>query len=358
MIVYVSPSEKNGGILQFSTSITRETKALKECKLFLPNVVDKKLFGDIAENVVTYSKVKTFRNNHKGITDIAKKIISLSPKTVIFLEDSILMQQINLILHKNGIKTAMVIHDIKHHPYRKMGAREIIVDIFRRKMMRKTIKKCHRIILLSNNSEQAFKDEYKSSNTVVFKLPAHVPNATDIIPTELDDISEKFFLFFGRIDEYKGIGQMCSAYSKLSEEVKSKTPVVIAGKGYLSDMEKSLIEAEPHIHLISRFIDDGEMIYLFKNAKAVLLPYIEASQSGVLPISYKFGVPVIVSNLNGLTENVSVNKTGYVFDDVEELTKILCEFDESNFLKEEIYDFCENNFSWKNNLEKLIKILE
>ena len=358
MIVYVSPAEMNGGILQFSTSITRETRKLRECKLFLPNVVDSKLFEDISEDVVTYKKVKTLKKNDKGIYDIAKQIMSFSPSTVIFLEDSILMQQINEILYKAGINTAVVIHDIQHHPYRNMSARKIAVDLIRRIMTRRTIKMCTRIILLSKNSEEAFRNEYKSDNSVVFRLPAHVPNAQPEAPTELGDDINQFFLFFGRIDEYKGINRLCSAYSALPEEVKRASKLVIAGKGNLSDEEQGLIKADSNIHLISRFIEDSEMVWLFQNSKAVIMPYIEASQSGVLPIAYKFGKPVIVSNLQGLTENLSIDKTGCVFDTVDELKEILCQFDKDNFSEQEILDFYQTNYSWESNLENLLGVFQ
>ena len=65
MVVYVSPAELNGGILQFSTSIARETRTLTECRLFLPNVVEECLYRDIADSVVPYVKVKTLKGNRK-----------------------------------------------------------------------------------------------------------------------------------------------------------------------------------------------------------------------------------------------------------------------------------------------------
>lgn len=355
MIIYVTPAEFNGGILQFSTTILRETKAIKECKLFLPEVVNKQLYEDIFYDVVVYNKVKTLQNNDSRIHTVALQIMSYSPELVVFLEDSILMQQLNEILHKNKIKTAMVIHDIHHHPYRKMGIRQIMVDIIRRHMTKKTIKHCTRIILLSKNSEEVFRNEYHSKNTVVFRLPAHVPEVPSGIPKELTNLTDEFFLFFGRIDEYKGINHLCAAYSALPDDIKSKRKLVIAGKGCLSDEEKNLIGAEPNIRLISRFIEDKEMVWLFENSKAIIMPYIEASQSGVLPIAYKFGKPVIVSNLKGLTENVLINKTGCVFSSVNDLTKILEQFDSYNFSVQDISDYYEKNYLWKNNLEKLFQ---
>ena len=354
MIIYVSPAEMNGGILQFSTTIARETRALQACKLFLPDVVDPKYFADISDDVIGYPKVKTLKKNDKGIYDIAEKIMSFSPDIVVFVEDSILMQQLNAILHKNRIKTAMVVHDVHHHPYRKMGMRRIAVDFIRRKMTKKTVRQCDRMILLSQNSERIFQAEYKRDNTVVFKLPAHTPKTAPVIPAELTQMAGEYYLFFGRIDEYKGIGRLCEAYTALSDERKEACKLVIAGKGNLSDQEIGFIEREPNIKLIRRFIEDGEMIWLFENCKAVILPYVEASQSGVLPIAYQFGKPVVVSNLQGLTENILPERTGCIFDTTDELEQALAQFDAYQFSEQDILEYYETAYTWKNNLEKLL----
>lgn len=75
--------------------------------------------------------------------------------------------------------------------------------------------------------------------------------------------------------------------------------------------------------LIKRFITDEEMVWLMQHTKAVVVPYIEASQSGVVPIAYHFGKPVISSNLPGLVENIVPDKTGIIFDDVAGLKTAL-----------------------------------
>lgn len=359
MVVYVSPAELNGGILQFSAVITRETSALTDCVLFLPDAVNRDLYKDIEKNVVAYPKVKTLKGNDPGVLHIAERIMSYSPEAVVFLEDSILMQQLNAVLSKKRVRTAMVVHDVEHHPYRKMGFRKTVVDIIRRKMMRATIKSCYRIILLSANSDDVFRKKYRVSNTVVFRLPAHVPEVAPKEPPELKDTVKNYYLFFGRIDKYKGIGRLCSAYLSLPDDFKEKNELVIAGKGELSDEEMRLVRSDRHIHLLNRFIDDDEMIWLFMNSAAVVMPYIEASQSGVLPIAYKFGKPVIVSDLRGLTENVSENKTGYVFKTNAELTDILLRMKDAggSVTEEEIEAYYKQNFLWQNNLNSLLKVL-
>lgn len=359
MVVYVSPAEMNGGILQFSTSIARETGAMTDCRLFLPDVVDKSLYQDIADKVVPYVKAKTLQGNSKEILSVARQIMSFSPDIVIFVEDSILMQQLNRVLNKNNVKTAMVVHDVQHHPYRKMGLRRVLVDVLRRRMMRNTIKHIDKIILLSVNSEEAFRREYKAENTVVFRLPAHVPTVLPQKPSEIENGEKDFLLFFGRIDKYKGVNTLCHAYSALPEDYKAETGLVIAGNGQLSEEESQLIQSERCITPIIRFISDEEMVWLFQNAHGVVLPYTEASQSGVLPIAYKFGKLVIVSDLRGLTENVVEKNTGYVFRTTDELSELLLLVKQSDAgaMKLYIEKYFEENFSWKKNIKKLFGLI-
>jgi glycosyltransferase involved in cell wall biosynthesis len=43
-----------------------------------------------------------------------------------------------------------------------------------------------------------------------------------------------------------------------------------------------------------------------------VLPYIEASQSGVIPMAYTYGKPVIATTVGGLPESVVDGCTGYL----------------------------------------------
>ncbi len=354
MVAYVTPAEMNGGILQFSTTIARETVGLTDFRLFLPNVIGNEYIRDIQDNVIYYSKKKTLKSTDSGVIALADQIASTIPNVVIFLEDTILMQQVNAILHNRGIKTVLVVHDIEHHPYRNMSLRRMLVDGIRRLMTIRTVKNVDNVILLSNNSEAKFRERYKVTNTLVFRLSAHVPMVESSKPPEMSE-EENYYLFFGRLDEYKGIEILCQAYSKLSHDRKIKNKLIIAGRGVLSETEKQLIAQEDCIQLIQRFISDYEMIWLFEHCQAVVLPYIEASQSGVLPIAYKFGRPVIVSKLDGLTENVLPGVTGLVFNNESELTKCLEKID-SLFKSSgrNIKLYYEEQYDWKRNIGRLL----
>ena len=62
----------------------------------------------------------------------------------------------------------------------------------------------------------------------------------------------------------------------------------------------------------NRHIPDEEVAELFTDADIVVLPYVEASQSGVLAIAYAFGKPVIVTDVGELASAVEDGKTGLI----------------------------------------------
>ncbi|HFE54124.1 MAG TPA: glycosyltransferase, partial [Bacteroidetes bacterium] len=48
----------------------------------------------------------------------------------------------------------------------------------------------------------------------------------------------------------------------------------------------------------------------FAAADAVVLPYLTATQSGIVPMAYAYGVPVITTSVGGLPEVVEEGRTG------------------------------------------------
>ncbi len=109
------------------------------------------------------------------------------------------------------------------------------------------------------------------------------------------------FLFFGRIEKYKGIQVLLEAYSKLEKE-REDISLLIVGKGNMSEY-KDLVAACKNIELVNRFVDDSEVASFFRGKNIItVLPYIDATQSGVIPIAMKEESLLIVSNTGGLLE--------------------------------------------------------
>ena len=62
----------------------------------------------------------------------------------------------------------------------------------------------------------------------------------------------------------------------------------------------------------NEFISEDRVADYFRRASVVVLPYIEASQSGVIPMAYSAAKPVVATSVGGLPEMVEDGSTGYL----------------------------------------------
>jgi glycosyltransferase involved in cell wall biosynthesis len=117
----------------------------------------------------------------------------------------------------------------------------------------------------------------------------------------------KYYLFFGRIDDYKGLDNICIIAKALPN-----VEFVVAGSGKSKHLSKLI--ALSNVRIMNRFIEPDEVLGLFKHAKACLLPYKSATQSGVQILSYSYATPVIANNVGNIKEFVRVGKTGFLVE--------------------------------------------
>jgi starch synthase len=116
-------------------------------------------------------------------------------------------------------------------------------------------------------------------------------------------------LFFGRIWPYKGLEVLIRAEPLISAEVPD-VEIVIAGRGEDMDRYYPMMVHPERFTVLNRFIPDSELAELFGRASLVVLPYVEASQSGVIPLAYTFARPVVATRVGGLPEMVDDGFTG------------------------------------------------
>lgn len=132
------------------------------------------------------------------------------------------------------------------------------------------------------------------------------------------DKREKVLLFFGNIAPYKGVEYAILALDRLRRE-DSSFRLIIAGqiKGcqqYWGRLE-GIIQQLSLTQVIIRkteYIADDEVELYFKAADVLLLPYKFIYQSGVLFLSYNFGLPVIAADVGSLREDIAEGKTGII----------------------------------------------
>jgi glycosyltransferase involved in cell wall biosynthesis len=125
---------------------------------------------------------------------------------------------------------------------------------------------------------------------------------------------KKIILFYGFIRDYKGLDLAIQALSKLGNDYH----LVIAGEVYGSfDKYSNLIDElnlRNRVSIFTRYITDAETSFFFSAADVCLLPYKSATQSGIIAISYHFDLPVIATNVGGLSEMIEPYSTGLLAD--------------------------------------------
>jgi glycosyltransferase involved in cell wall biosynthesis len=151
----------------------------------------------------------------------------------------------------------------------------------------------------------------------------HVPIAFDASVGQVDaSLPEEpaTLLFFGRIWGYKGLDHLIRAEPLISEMVP-RLRIVIAGEGEPFDRYRSLMHNPDRFEVYNTFVDKSLRGRLFSRAAVVVLPYRQASQSGVVPVAYAFAKPVVATTVGGLPEVVDDGVTGLLVPpgDVESL---------------------------------------
>jgi glycosyltransferase involved in cell wall biosynthesis len=120
-------------------------------------------------------------------------------------------------------------------------------------------------------------------------------------------------LFFGSIWEYKGLKYLMEAEPFLSAAL-GQFKITIAGKGEDFTKYKKYIIDPKNYEIINNFIPDEGVAELFRKASVVVLPYIDASQSGVVPLAFAFGKPVVVTKVGSIPEVVDHGENGFIVE--------------------------------------------
>lgn len=110
-------------------------------------------------------------------------------------------------------------------------------------------------------------------------------------------------LFFGTLDRYKGVETLLEAMPLVLQAVEG-AELRICGRTTRPSYYRSLSPPGVRVDWDLRFQDSADVRNAFAWADVVVLPYIEASQSGVLYLATSFGVPVVATRVGSLSEVV------------------------------------------------------
>ena len=136
--------------------------------------------------------------------------------------------------------------------------------------------------------------------------PTYDEHATEPWP---DFPGERRLLAFGHVRAYKGLPDLVAALAHLPD-----TSLDVVGRferaGRTLGRLAVRLGVSDRVRLEDRYVPDNELRDVFAGADAVVAPYRQASQSGVVHLAYAFGRPVVATRVGGLAEAVTDGLTG------------------------------------------------
>lgn len=130
----------------------------------------------------------------------------------------------------------------------------------------------------------------------------HPPVAFDVPPPRPWPKEGLRLLLFGRLREYKGLDLFAEALALLGPAPGLEVRIVGAGPECPA---MDALRALPGVTVENRWVPEDEVGLLIGWADALILPYREASQSGVAAAALAGGRRLLATNVGGLAEQLS-----------------------------------------------------
>ena len=220
-----------------------------------------------------------------------------------------------------------------------------------------------KIIVHGEKLKDQMIEEYNIPKKKVNAIPIGEHEVAPFKMYEIKDLKENgnLILFFGRIWGYKGLEYLIKAEPMITKEVPD-AKIVIAGTGEEFQKYKNMMMNRANFIVHNYRIPYKEGAELFQRCSLVTLPYIEASQSGVIPTAYGFKKPVVVTNVGSIPEIVDDEITGFIVPPknpealAEAIVKLLKDDKLRKQMGENAYKKLKTDLSWDKIAEKTIEV--
>lgn len=213
---------------------------------------------------------------------------------------------------KNGGKVIGLFHNVIPHESFP----------FQDRIIRKLLETTDQAILLSSQTKNELVELAPDTPSTTLFHPIYDQEPSSLSSKEIRKeygIAEDEFvvLFFGLIRAYKGLDILIKAFNQMGIQEKKIRPLIV-GEFYMDKTKilSGINQSEKDHYIVKdEFVTDEVMAEVFKISDITVLPYITASQSGILSNAINFKTPAIVSNHPGLTEYIQNDKNGLVLEE-------------------------------------------
>ena len=248
----------------------------------------------------------------------------------------------------SDLPTVMTVHDIVPHP----GSSKTDVQAVKDQLL----SYADRVIVHGDYA----RDNIKNVDKGIVRVIPHGNYSFFSEGSSCSDVSDRTFIFFGRITEYKGVGYVVKAINELNAEGKD-VRLIIAGEGDLTPYMDD-IRDRPWFEVHNRYVPDEEVGEMFSRCIGAVLPYIEVTQSGVVQVALAFKKPVISTMVGCLPEIIKDGVNGLLVKpgDVEALKCAIMTMaencDEAREMGLRGYELVETDYSWDRIAEMTLQV--
>lgn len=185
-----------------------------------------------------------------------------------------------------GYRTVFTVHDpVQHLGTRPLSAAE-------ERVFKQWFRRADRFVVHGRALAEELSPMVGRSRIVVIPHGLLSARSEPLPPPESPSV-----LLFGRLEQYKGVEVLAEAMRTVWEQ-RPEVRLVVAGAGEAA----RLVPDDDRVSLMARYIPETEVEELLARASLMVLPYTQASQSGVGLLAIGAGVPIVVSDVGALPD--------------------------------------------------------
>ncbi|HTJ65138.1 MAG TPA: glycosyltransferase family 4 protein [Alphaproteobacteria bacterium] len=233
------------------------------------------------------------------VNRLVRQLSAAGVKAIVTIMPHVWGRALQRAAARAGMKTLLIVHDAEPH----LGERRPLFDW----LVTREVRACTRIVTFSDHVADRLIARGDATEERLGRLYHPIFHFTNGAALAAHPAQPFRLLFFGRILPYKGVPILLDAFARLRAAGVDCTLRVV-GRGEI-DSPPSLM-SQPGLSIETGWVAPDAIGGILASADAVVLPYLEASQSGVIAAAYGAGLPVVATPVGGLIEQISDGETG------------------------------------------------
>lgn len=202
-------------------------------------------------------------------------------------------------LRRQKRRVVLVVHDALPHPGDSLPFWHIHFNL--------ELRATDGIVVMSQAVAETMRRHYHYPTERTFFMPLPAPQFRGPrVPRTAPQSRPWRLLFFGRIRQYKGLELFSQAYRLLQQQFS--VTLQILGQGESPAL--AWLADDPSVTIKQGWVPEEDVPSVLEEADILVLPYIEASQSGVLMSGFAAGLPAVATPVGGITEQVLSGHNG------------------------------------------------